>query len=60
MQHLQHALGVLVHEIAVRRLLERLVPELVPENGDADELTAEQLRLSNQPLGAVFVGRLYR
>ena len=36
----------------------RKVPELVPENGDTDELTAEELGLSNQPLGAVFVGGL--
>ena len=60
LQHLQHALGVLVHEIAVRRLLERLVPEFVPENGDTDELAAEELGLRYQPLRAVFVGGLYR
>ena len=35
-----------------RRLLERLVPQFVPENGDANQLSTEQLRLCDELLRA--------
>ena len=44
-QHAEHAVDVLFAKVQLRRLLERLVPSLVPQNRNAYQLQGHNLRL---------------
>lgn len=48
LEHVEHALRVVLGKVEARRLLEALGPELVPEDGDADELVADERRLLDE------------
>ncbi len=47
-ERLEHAAHVLLAKVELGRLLETLVPHLVPENGHTDQLLAHQLRLIHE------------
>ena len=47
-QRVQHASHIPVTEVQPRRVLEAFVPLLVPQNRDANELTADQQRLVHE------------
>mmetsp|Transcript_8693 Transcript_8693/g.19663 ORF Transcript_8693/g.19663 Transcript_8693/m.19663 type:complete len:205 (-) Transcript_8693:5297-5911(-) len=44
-EHRHHALDILFTKVQARRLLQRLMPRLVPDDGDANELKRHHLRL---------------
>ena len=47
-EHPEHPVHVLLPEVQLRRLLERLVPRLVPQNGDANQLERHHLGLLHE------------
>eukprot|EP00982_Pelagococcus_subviridis_P015984 31441-Pelagococcus_subviridis.AAC.8 len=47
-EHAKHSHDVLLAEIQLRRLLERLVPRLVPQDRDANQLQRHNLRLLHE------------
>ena len=56
-QRREHRLDVGLAKVEARRFFQRLVPGLVPEDGDADELLGHELRLLDER-GAVRAQRL--
>ena len=54
----KHALDVVLGKVQTRRLLETLVPHLVPQDGDADQLVADEQRLLDEH-GAVLAHRIH-